>query len=812
MDELRDAVRRVWRSKASSAGLLTLLALSIAISMSVFAVAWSVLWKPLPYPESERLVSLTLRSSKMGIDLGWSAPYLDHIVRNSQALGPVAAYRSREMLFSDEQGRPLGTARAVIAQPVLFSLLGARPLHGRLVADLDAEAGAEPVALVSERYWRHRLNAVDDLARERLVLDGETYRVVGVLPRDFMFPAPDVDIWLPFEFVPSDVHMSRAGSFGNLRAIAQLATGATTSGATIEMSNLVRAEQGLVPIADQIGLQFEAKPIRSIWVEDRRASLLALLVAVTLLLGVTIVNAYSLFLVRQLRRRQEFAVLEAVGETASRRTRRVTIEAALLVAVALVIAALIVPAGLQGLASLGVLPESVPQAVGLDGATLVALLFTGAIAAAVLGSAALVFRRQQVYEVLRQTGNGQSVTGRVMLLKKALVVGQIAVVFVLLFITLLLMKSSQRLLSEEVGFDRHGSVVGTLRPAVTGPQSTPELMRARLAEWIEQVEHLPGVSQVGYSSSAPYGENISLESYRTLTGTSTVAGADDRAYLSSVSGGYAQALGLKLLSGRYLTQQDAEAQAPVVLVDQSLVPWHFAGTDPVGQVLTSAGGEGPQQVTIAGVVGTVRQRDLAAADEYPTIYLPVAVPYALPGMGVNSVEFVIRGSNPAGLVAQVAEHTERNAPSLRITDVVTMEERISHTVADRIRLNGLLQVLSLAALILGSAGLYALLSHVVISRAREMAVRKALGATPKHLLNATLRSGLLLVLIGVVSGLPFALLGAAILKPKLYEVVPWDPITLVAVCVLLVVVGVLANVVPARRAAMVNPNQVLRSG
>src|SRR5690606_30288946 len=177
-----------------------------------------------------------------------------------------------------------------------------------------------------------------------------------------------------------------------------------------------------------------------------------------------------------------------------------------------------------------------------------------------------------------------------------------------------------------------------------------------------------------------------------------------------------------------------------------------------------------------------------------------------------SVEFVIRGSNPAGLVAQVAEHTERNAPSLRITDVVTMEERISHTVADRIRLNGLLQVLSLAALILGSAGLYALLSHVVISRAREMAVRKALGATPKHLLNATLRSGLLLVLIGVVSGLPFALLGAAILKPKLYEVVPWDPITLVAVCVLLVVVGVLANVVPARRAAMVNPNQVLRSG
>ncbi|NCT67189.1 MAG: FtsX-like permease family protein [Rhodanobacteraceae bacterium] len=813
MDELREAVRRVWRSKASSAGLIALLALSIGIGMSVFAVAWSVLWKPLPYPESDRLVNLTLRSSKMGMDLGWSAPYLDHIVRNSQSLRTVAAYRSREMLSADEEGRSLGTAKTVLAQPSLFELLGARPLHGRLVVDLDAETGAERVALVSERYWHRRLNSVDDVARERLVLDGQAYRVVGVLPQEFMFPAPDVDIWLPFEFTPSDVHMSRAGSFGNLRAIGQLSVGAGTSAATMEMSNLVRAEQWLLPIADQIGLQFEAKPIRSIWVEDRRASLLALLVAVTLLLGVTLVNAYSLFLVRQLRRRQEFAVLEAVGETASRRTRRVTLEAALMVALALAIAALLVPAGLEGLARLGVLPEAVPQAVRLDAATLLALLLTGTIAAAVLGSSAWIFRRQKVHEVLRQTGNGQSMPGRVMLLKKALVVGQIAVVFVLLFITLLLMKSSQRLLSEDVGFDRHGSVVGALRPAVSGPQTTPELMRARLAEWIGQVEHLPGVTHVGFSSSAPYGENISLESYRTLTGTSQVAGAEDRAYLSYVSGGYAQALGLKLHSGRYLTQHDAEAQAPVALVDQSLAARHFAGTDPVGEVLTVSGGEGgSQQVTIVGVVGTVRQRDLAAPDEYPSIYLPAAVPYALPGMGVNSVEFVIRGRNPGGLVALIADHTESNSPSIRITDIVTMEKRISNTVAERIRLNGLLQVLSLAALILGSAGLYALLSHVVISRAREMAVRKALGATSRHLLNATLGSGLLLVLIGVVSGLPSAMLGAAILKPMLYEVAPWDPITLIVVCTLLIIVGVLANVVPASRAAIVNPNQVLRSG
>ncbi len=800
------------RNRSSSLSIVFLLALAIAINACVFAIAYGMLWKPLPYAGQDDLVQLTARSTKMGIDLGWSTPYLVRIASHSRQLESVAGYQRKEVALADSSGRVTGVTEILTAEPALFSLLRVRPEVGRVLSADDAKPGADPVALIGADLWQARFGKSASVLEQKVHLGGKSYRIVGVLPRSFVFPTQSIQIWLPMGFSESEIAVENAGSFGSLRAIARLAPSGTLGGATSEMAGLAGSDETLAWVADQIGLKLAAQPLRDLWLEDRESSLKTMLVASLLVFGVTLANVYNLYMLRMLRRRQEFALLAAVGATSTRRSAQITLEAGLLSAIATLVAVVLIPLGIALLRHFDVMPTGTPQSIGVDGVTVAAIAAMCAVAAAFLASSSLAFRHQQVFEVLRQTGNGQTASSRVHRLRQALVVGQIAVTLMLLFGTVLLARSSHRLLAADVGFDRSGQLIGTLQPLAAEPDAAPEQVRASIAAWMSVVAAMPDVEAVGLSSSAPFSENVTLEGFRGPEGSGALEDLP-KAYVSYTSEDYLRAIGLRVLEGRGFTSAEAEQRAPVVIIDVDIADRYFPGGNPVGRTIRVSGGADGElfPATVVGVVGRVRQRTLTARDEYPSIFLPSAVPFAVPGIPLNSVELVVRTAQPANTADAMRSRIGSAAPTLQLAEVVTMERRISDTIIDAMRLASLLKILSAISLLLTAVGLYALLAHAVAMRHREFGIRQALGASARDLLVGVLSQGARMMALAFAFGVPLALLLGAVLKPRLHQLSPADPASMLFVCALLFVVGLMANALPAYRASRVRPMEALRT-
>lgn len=809
-DDFRAALRRAVRNKGSSMSIAALLALAIALNACVFAVAYALLWKPLPFPNQGQLVQLSAYASKMGMDLGWSAPYLARVEQHARELSEVAGYQRKNMALSGEDGRVIGSIEVLQAEPALASVLGLEVGIGRVFNDADAAPGAEPAALISADLWKARFGGSNDVLAGKIHIAGSAYRIVGVLPQDFGFPTRDVQVWLPMAYSEAELAVENAGSFGSLRAVARLDQNATTGSASSEMAGLVDGEPTLAMIAEQIGLQLTAKPLRALWLEDRGQSLKSMLVASLLVFAVTLVNVYNLYMLRLLRRRQEFALLAAVGATGRRRSTQVLMEAGLLSGVATLVAAGLVPFGIALLRHFDVLPNGLPQSVGFDTATALFMVAMFAVSTVLLASAALAFRNANVFEVLRQTGNGQTASGGVHRLRRALVVGQVAVTLALLFGTALLVRSSQHMLAEDIGFNRSGQLLATLQPAAAAEDEDAQQVRTQIAAWLSEVKSVPGVEAVGLTTSAPFSENVALEGVR---GPGDNESELPRAYIAHASADYLAAAGIRIVRGRNFTQSEAEAESAVAIIDADLADRYFPDADPIGRTIAVAGG--PEGVlsdrTIVGVTARIRQRSLTDRDEYSSVFLPSAVPYAVPGVPLQSVEMVVRTKQPEAAARSLEARMRDAALNLRMTDVVTMEARIKDTIADLLRLSALLKILSVITVLLTAVGLYALLAHSVAMRQREFGIRLALGASPRNLRASVLGQGARMLGLAFAIGLPIALWVGVLLKPRLHGLSATDPIALIAVCLLLLVVGFAANTVPAWRASRVRPMEALRS-
>lgn len=812
VDDIRVGIRRATRSTGSSVFIILLLAIAIAINACVFSVVYGMLWKPLPYPSQDRLVQLSMRSVKMGIDLGWSIPYLDAVSRNTQQLSEVAGYQRKEASISDVNGTRPDTVNVLMAEPNLFSLLSVRPEIGRLLVADDAKAGADPVVLVGSNLWQSRLGKSSQVLEQRINIEGKVYRIVGVLPDSFSFSDRSIQVWIPMGFSEAELSLDNAGSFGSKRAVARLQGEATQASAASEMAALIRNDQALKGIADQIDLQVSVLPLRSIWLAGRDKTLKSILIAAILVFGVTIANIYNLFMLRLLRRRQEFALLEAVGATRAHLSLQIIVEAVALSFAATLLAASVVPLGITLLRHYDVLPDGVPQEIGFDLQTVLSIVAMFVCSAALMTLSSLAFRGQKVYEVLRQTGNGQTASSRVQKVRQGLVIGQVAATFVLLFGTALLVRSSHKLLGEEVGFDRTQQLVATLQPS-TAVEVDPATVRSQIGAWMNVMEQSPGIQAVGLSSSAPFSENVTLEAF---SGNSSRAGTREelpKAYISYINAAYPRAIGLTILKGRSFTTAETDQQAPVALVDEDLASRYFPGANPQGMTIrvTDSGTGELVAATVVGVVSRIRQRTLINRDEYSSIYLPSELPFALPGIPLNSVETVIRADQPL-LASSSAEKALSNiSANLRFTQVTTMESRISNTIIDVLRLNSLLKILSIITIIITSVGLYALMSHAVATRSREFGIRQALGASARDLLVGVLAQGGRLLTYAFAIGLPLALLLGSVLKSRLHEVSAYDPISIVVVSSLLIGIGMLANLLPAYRASRVKPIEALRS-
>ncbi len=812
-DDIIIAYRRLLRNGGSTLMIVVLLAMAIGANACVFSIVYGLLYKPLPYPSQERLVFLSARSSKMGIDLGWSAPYLDAVARETKTLDTVAGYRLKDVALSDNNGRFAGTARAIVTQPQLLSLLGARPALGRLLQPDDARVGASPSVVISWDLWKSRYGGAPDAIERYLRMGDQNYRIVGVLPQNFGFPQLDRQVWLPLGFQDAERLPSQAGAFTDLQAVGRLRPAQSMSGATSEMMSLATRDPALQAIAKEIGLELGARPMRSIWVEQRETSLKFMMLAVLLILVVTLANVCNLYILRLLRRRQELAVLEAVGAGLARRFRQMLCEVILLCLAAAMIGAVLTPLGLTVLRHFDVLPNDTPQVIGGDLATaaFIAIIWLAVVVA--MTASGFSLQRQNIYEVLRQTGNGQTASPRAQRVRKVLVVGQVALTLILLFGTGLLLRSSQELLNEDVGFERTKMLIGRLQPFETPSDEQATRQRAALGSWTETVSGTSGIEAVGLASATPFGENIYVERFLPQDFGFVDLQSQPSAYTSYVSAKYFSALGLPVKKGRAFTEQEARASAAVAIIDANLAKKYFSG-DPIGRTVSVTSPESvvPTELTVVGVVGAAKQRSLGSEDEYPTLYRPEHVPYRVHGIPVDEVEILVRThQEPGALIGMLERQMAQFAPDLRFVRLISMEERISDTIKDRLRLNALLQILGAIATLLAAVGLYGVLSYMVSMRYREFGVLQALGANSSYLMRDVFIRGGRLIGMAFAVGLPLACILGVLLRSQLYHVSALDPVSLLAVVALFSVVGLIANWGPAYRASKIRPIDALRT-
>lgn len=798
MNATPHSLRRLLRAPGFSIVTIGLLALAFGTIASVFSVVYGVLYTPLPFPHEDRLVSIQTHMEGLPSDTGLSALLLDQIETHATTLEAAAGYRRDHLPLTDVQGRraaPLDVARI---EPRAFSLLGARPALGRVLIDEDVATGAARNVVISWDEWQQRYAGAHDAIGKVMRLGSDDWRIVGVLPRSFAFPSRDTQAWLPLGFSESERDAARAGEFNGVLAIGRLRVGIAPAAASAEMNTLARAMPELADVFGPGG-QFRAnmQPLRDLWSGGREAALGLMLLAAAMVWLVTAANVTNLFIARELTKRREAALAAALGAGPWQRARLILTEATALTLAGALAGLVLLPAGLALLRHFDMLPTDMPQSIGFDTPT-VALVGVLAVALTMtLSCAGFSLQRGNLHAMLKLGGSRQTASRAAHSARKILIVAQIALTMALLLGVGLLLRSSQKLLAQDVGFARDHLVYASIDDII--PRGANVASRqARALEIIARTRALRGVTNAGIGSIVPFAGNLSVANF-------TPPGQVDRKSeptgdTASVDSRYFSALGIVPLRGRMFTDDEARVRAPVAIVDQTFVHRYLGDRDPIGQHFTVGVNSSEQErdLTIVGVVPTVKQRSLDEAADRVVIYQPDAAP-------AYGVLLVRTSVEPESVVGPLRALLRNVAPDATSSVVVSMGERISSTLSERRQLNALLGLLGAAALLLATVGLYAVLAYSVSLRVRELGVRMALGAQPARILQQILKQGFVLVGGGIVLGIPLAYAFARLLAAKLYHTGPLDLPVFTVVGALLGVIGLLACWFPARRAAATDP-------
>ena len=808
--DLRFAARRLLRSPAFSVTVIVLFGLAIGANASLFSVLYGLLYKPLPFPGSERVVVVSTLLANRGINVGLPVPFFEQVAAKARTLDAVAAYRDRTLRSgdADEQG---ATYQGALVQPGIFTLLGAQPALGRLIADEDTRNGAARSVVIGWELWQSRYGgAADALGKSITLADGD-YRIVGVLPREFGFPRRTTQLWLPLGFSAAERGADQVGAFGDLNAIARLRPSIGLVDVEGELSGLAHGMEGLKDIIDLVGFQIDAKPLRSLWLGERRAALELMLLAVALVLLVAAANVCNLYIARMLARRQEWAVLDALGAGPWRRLGQTVAEALALCTCGALAGLIVVAPAIELLRRFDLVPVDAPQAIGLDAVTLAFVAALTVVLALAMAASALWLQRHNVAAAIR--GGSRQTLGRgTQRARQTLIVAQIALTAALLVGVGLLLRSSQRLLAEPVGFDREHLALSAIadlpraQPGMAPAAAAVEAATAAMRTFAERARALPGVTALGIGTLAPFGWSMSVSNFALPGHEQDDAAAQATANRAYVNADYFAALGTTLLRGRAFTPDETRAHADVAVVDALFASQVFPGSDALGRkfMMSVKSGEPMRELTVVGVVPTMKVHTLDEEAARPSVYQPEEYP-------LNGMLLLRTRSDPALLAAPVKALFRELAPQARLRDVVPMQERIADTLRDRARLNALLELLGAMALVLAAVGLYAMLAYAVRMRTTEFGVRMALGASPRSVLGNVLAQGARLIATGLLLALPLAWLLARVLGARLYRVDAFDPPTLAAVGALLAAISLVACWLPARRAARVDPIEALRN-
>jgi predicted permease len=799
--DLRYGVRTLVKSPAFTAVAVLSLALGIGANTAIFSVVNSILLRPLPYPESERLTAVwhtPPQASFPGMTKFSVSPgnYLDW-KEQSRAFEQMAIYQYAGLSLGTG-GDPVPVTGAAVSSD-FFSVLRAQVEKGRAFSPDEEQPGREQVVVLGHGLWQRAFGADPTLIGQTVNLNSRSFTVVGVMPAGFEFPA-EAELWVPLAW---DAAERQTRAIHDYIVVARLNPDASLAQAQAEMSTISSRLEQQYPEENK-GWGAVVIPLQEDLVGDVRPALLVLFSAVGFVLLIACANVANLMLARGANRRREIALRIALGATRARIVRQLLCESVLLSVVGGLLGLLLASWGGQLLVRLssGSLPNS--DEVGMDvwalGFTLLVSLAAGVLAGV---APALQFSKGELSETLKQgtgRGGGGSVKQRT---RKALVVCEVALSLILLVGAGLMIRSFWKLQDVNPGFDVSNSLsMSVLLPATR--YSEPQQVLAFHDRVLEQLGALPGVVSVGSTTTLPLTGGGSRQPFTIEGRPAPPVSEQPLAQTRYVSPDYFRAIGIPLRQGRAFEERDREGSPQVVVISEAMARRFFPGQNPVGQRLTASFHLQQGAREIVGVVGDVKSTGLD--DEgAATMYLPFK---QAPRPWIT---FVARtASDPRNFIQPVSKAVYSVDKEQALTGVRTMEQVLAESLSGRRFNMTLLMTFAGLALALAAVGVYGVMNYSVMLRKRELGIRMALGARRPDVLRLVLGQGLALTLIGVGVGMAGAYVLTRLMASLLYGVTATDFLTFGSVSGVLILVGLLASFLPARRATKVDPMIALR--
>ena len=797
--DLRYAVRVLLRAPSFALAVIAVLALGIGANTAIFSVVNTVLLRPLPYPEADRVVRLfhiPPQDAFPGMPTFSLSPanFYDW-KREARAFEGMAIYRQRDFVLTDTSGGKEIAAGAVGDD--FFEVVGTAPAIGRVFLDDEDRRGRHQVVVLSDGFWKQYFGGARDVIGQTLRLDGQPYTVVGVMPASFSVQAWGAtagDIWVPLAYTDEQRAVRENH---NAQAVARLQPGVTLAQARAELEQIATRLAREYPEANA-GWGGTAIPLQEVLVGDMRSALLVLLAAVGLVLLIACANVGNLLFARALARRKEIAIRSALGAGRARVFQQLLVESLLLACAGGAVGLLLARVSLTLGASM--LSAQLPRFDELSIDTRVLLFALGAsLLTGVLAGVMPAVRagRTDLNEALKEGGRNDSAVG--IRTRRLLIVGEVALSVVLLVAAGVMVQSLMKLRHADPGFNP--THVLTLRVA---PPDARYDTGAKLLSFfdtvLDKIRALPGVEHAGAIDDLPLTggsqQPIVLEGRPELLPKDqpTVA-------VRKITPGYLQAMQIPIERGRDVTRSDTE----VMLVSRSAAKLLWGDEDPVGRRVTLPLQSRSILKEVIGIVGDVKQGELSE-EPAPSVY-----EFSREHSG-GSMYVVLRTAvDPMSLAGAAADAVRAVDPQQPVEDVQTMDALLDVRVASQRFSALLLGLFAGLALVLASIGIYSVLAYIVRGRSREIGIRTALGASTGDVVRLVVREGMTPALAGIGIGVVGAVAAARVLQSIVYGVSAGDPLTIAAVAAALAAVAFAATLVPAYRASRVDPLLVLRS-
>jgi putative ABC transport system permease protein len=814
------ALRQLRRNPGFTAATVLTLALGIGANTAIFSIVSGVLLRPLPFQDGERLVQVKHGPPGPGPEtVFFSVPELADYRAQSRALASWMEYHSMSFILLG-YGEP-DRVRTGVVSANAFDVLGVRPALGRPFREDDDRPGAPPVLLLSDHYWRSRIGGDPAIVGRTLRMNDKPITVVGVLPPLPPFPGQD-DVYMPTSACPyrSSERLIHNRSAHLISLFGRLPAGGTLAAAQTEVSGLAgrlrQAHPESYPAGSETALAIV--PAQDQLLGSFRPTLFLLLGTVGLVLLIACANVGNLALARLLAREREVVLRSALGAGRGRLVRQMLTESTVLALAGGALGLLFATLGRRLLVAFAQRFTPLAEEVGVDWKVLAFTLAVSLLAGIAFGLLpALHATRRDLNTALKEGGHATAGRGRHRF-RNALVVLQVAVSFVLLIAAGLTVQSTLALSRVDAGFTDRNVLTATISLPFSRYRTNQKTI-GFFDALLPRVEALPGVLSAALGSSVPLTGTQFTPSFRiegradgdTVQGGQSGQGGqpETRAAFHVATPGYFHTLGIPLVAGRSLQPTDGANALPVVVINRSMARHYWAGGNPVGQriALTGGGGNGPNWLTIVGVVGDVKLEGLAdAAGAGDAFYLPFAQ------NGAGAMNLVVRtAADPFALLPAIRGAVREIDPDQPVSDVSTLEQVRGASVAPSRLTAALLLLFGTLAFVVTAMGLAAVIAFSVTERTQEIGIRTALGAGRWEVLALVLSHGLGLVLAGLGVGTAGALAASHLLSSLLFGIRPTDPATFAAVALLLLAVVGVACYVPARRAVGIDPSVALRS-